>query len=156
MLLPTDVAGMGIWDAGEPVIVVAFLLDFCLAVRGSPIPATSVRVDACVSGGAQDTDRGRNGQRPEHCGAPDAAGRKTQALFSKGLYSLACRADPRKRLEEVSDRIPDLCVGIEHHVPEHVISEARGQRTTILAAAHLVQDSATQPGFKDVQLCLAQ
>src|SRR6266567_7822548 len=133
MLLPTDVAGMGVWDAGEPVIIVAFLLDLCLAVRGSPISATSVRVDACVSGIAQDPDSGRSGQRPEHRGAPRAAGRKTQALFSKGLHRLACRANPRKRLEEVSDSITDLCVGIEHHIPESVISEARGQRTAILA-----------------------
>jgi hypothetical protein len=145
---------MSIWYAGEPVIAVAFLLDFYLAVRSSPIPATSVHVDACVSGVAQDAHSGRSGQRPEHRGAPDTAGRKTKALLPKRFHGLACRADPRKRLEEVSDRAPDLYVGIEHHVPELVINEARGQRTTILATAYLVQDSASQPGFKDVQFCL--
>src|SRR5258705_8944259 len=152
MLLPSDVAGMGIWDAGEPLIVVTFLLDFCLAVRSSSIPATSVHVDACVSGIAQDPHSGRSGKRPENRGAPSTARRKAEALLPKGLHSLACRADPRKRLEEVSDRIADLCIGIEHHVAELVINEARGQRTSILATAYLVQDSAPQPGFKDVQL----
>lgn len=81
MLFPTDVAGMGVWDAGEPVIIVAFLLDFCLAVRGSPIPATSVRVDARVSGITQDTDSGRSGQRPEHRGTPVRRNGKPRPSF---------------------------------------------------------------------------
>ena len=50
ILLPTDVAGMSIWDAGEPVTTVVLLLDLLLAVGSSPIPATAVHVHACVSG----------------------------------------------------------------------------------------------------------
>src|SRR5277367_1959973 len=100
---------MSIWDAGEPVTVVLLSLDLFLAVRSSPIPATSVHVDACVSGVGQDAHSGGSGQRPQRRRSTSAAGRKTKALLPKGLHSLACRADPRKRLEEVSDRITDLC-----------------------------------------------
>src|SRR5271167_4429727 len=88
---------MSIWDAGEPVTVVLLSLDLFLAVRRSPIPATSVHVDACVSGVAQDAHSGRSGQRPEHRGAASAPGRKTKSFLPKRFHGLACRADTRKR-----------------------------------------------------------
>src|SRR5580693_1335579 len=155
ILLPTDVAGMSIWDAGEPVTTVVLLLDLLLAVGSSPIPATAVHVHACVSGVCQDAHSGRNGQRPEHRGAASAPGRKSETLLPKGLHGLACRADTRKRLEKVDDCVPDLRVGIESHVANVVIYEAGRQRTPILAASHLVKDAAAQPGFKDVKLGFA-
>ena len=52
----------------------------------------------------------------------------------------------------MSDRVSDLRVGIERLVARLVINEARGQRTTILAAPHFIQDSAAQPGLENVKL----
>ena len=85
----------------------------------------------------------------------DAPGWEAEALLPKHLHRLARRADARERLEEVGDRVPDLRVGIEHHVAGLVVDEARGQRTAIFAAPHFVQDSAAQPGFQNVKLGFA-
>ena len=47
--LPTDVAGMGVRNAGQPIAVVVLSLDRLLAVGCSPVPATSIRVGSRVS-----------------------------------------------------------------------------------------------------------
>ena len=121
MSFPTDEAGMGtdvLLAVPASCRPVAALPDLCLAVRNSLIPTTFRHQDACAFGVAQDTHSGRSSQRPEHRGSPGTAGRKTQALFFEGHFQSGTpRANPRKRLEEVSDRISDLCVGTEHHVP---------------------------------------
>ncbi len=36
-----------------------------------------------------------------------------------------------------------------------IIDKARGQRATVLAASHLIEDSTAQPGLEDVKLGLA-
>src|SRR5205823_7867847 len=41
------------------------------------------------------------------------------------------------------------------HVASLIVGKARGQRTTILAASHLIEDSAAQSGFEDVKLGFA-
>src|SRR6202008_1189980 len=112
---------------------------------------TSIHVDACISWVTQHTLGSRCGKRPEHRSAADAPGWKTKSLLPKHFPCLASRADTRERLEEMGNRVPDLGVGIEHHVAGLVINEARGQRTTILATPHFVQDTAAQPGFQDVK-----
>src|ERR1035437_4050425 len=127
IFLPTDVAGVSVWNAGEPVAGVVLSLDLFLAVGGSPIPATSVHVDACVSWVTQDARSSRRSQWPEHRDATAGApGWEVEALLAKHLHGLARRADARERLEEVSDRVPDLHVGIEHHVAGFVVNEAGG------------------------------
>ncbi|HEX8813494.1 MAG TPA: recombinase family protein [Terracidiphilus sp.] len=40
----------------------------------------------------------------------------------------------------------DLHVRVEHHVASLIVGKACGQRTTIFAASHLVEDSTAQPG----------
>jgi hypothetical protein len=72
----------------------------------------------------------------------------------KHLHRLTGGTDARERLEEVVDGFPDLRVGVEYDVAGLVIDQARGQRTPILAAPHLVEDAAAQSGFEDVQLGL--
>ena len=95
-------------------------------------------------------------QRPENDRVTDAKPRRTEKpFFPKNFHHLACRADARKRFEELGNRFPDLCVGVEHDVAGLVVDEARGQGAAVLPASRLVEDSATQPGFENVKFGLA-
>jgi hypothetical protein len=49
MLLPTDVAGMSVWDASQPLPAVAFSHDVFLALRTSPVAPASIHVGTCQS-----------------------------------------------------------------------------------------------------------
>ena len=64
-LLPGDVAGMGVRDAGEPVIAFA-LSQNLLPIGGSPIMAPTIGVGARITRVVQRSDRGRYGQRLEN------------------------------------------------------------------------------------------
>ena len=115
-----------------------------------------VGVDARISRIVQHARRSPCCQWPEDDRVADAESRRTEKAFiAKHLHRLACRAYARERFEEVGDRFPDLCVGVEHDIAGRVVDEARGQGTAILPASHLVEDSATQPGFENVKFGLA-
>jgi len=64
-MLPSDIAGMGVRDAGEPVVAFA-LSEYFLAVGGSPIMASAVDVGAGIARIVKRSDRGRYGQRLEN------------------------------------------------------------------------------------------
>jgi hypothetical protein len=54
----------------------------------------------------------------EKLSPPDSeAATEEQSLFREHLDRLACRADTRKRLEEMSDGSPNLRVWVERQVP---------------------------------------
>lgn len=55
----------------------------------------------------------------------------------------------------MSDRLADLGVRVEDYVADLIIDEAGWQRAMIFAAAHLVEDAATQSGSDDMQLSFA-
>src|SRR5262249_8555681 len=154
--LPTDIAGMSIRNASEPIIVFALSLDLLLAIESSPILPAPVYIGARVSWIVQHAHRRRCGQRPKDGRIANAESRwKSNAVFPKHFNRLTCRADARERFEEVRDRFPDLRVGVEHNITSVVVDKARGQGTTILAASHLIEDSTAQPSFEDVKFRLA-
>src|SRR5260370_12540886 len=155
MLHPLNGAGMSIRNAGEPLTVLVLSLYLFRAIGSSPIPSTSVYVDARVTRVVQHAHSARRRQRLEHCGAAETSRWKTKAFLPKHLHRLDSRAAREGRLEEVGDRLSDLRVRVEHHVASLIVGKARGQRTTILAASHLIEDSAAQPGFEDVKLGFA-
>src|ERR1700733_4964034 len=155
-LLPADIAGMSIRNAGKPIPLLPLLLDGPLAVSAPAVSSPSIHIGARVAWIVQRAQRRRCRQWPEDSRVADAKpGRKTQALPPEYLHGLAGRANPRERFEQTGYRFPNLCVGFQHHVPSLVIDEARGQRTKILAAPHFVDDPAAQPSFEDVKLGLA-
>ena len=120
--LPTDVAGMSIRNASEPVAVLALSLDRLLAVDGPPVLPASVRVGSRISRIVQRAHRRRCGQRPEDDRVADAESRwKVKPFVPKHLHRLACRAHARKGFEEIGNRFPDLCVGVEHDVAGFVV-----------------------------------
>src|SRR5258708_1089065 len=121
-LLPADVAGMSIRDAGQPVIVATLLLHGLLAVDGSSIAPPSVDVGARVARVVQDTYCSRCVQRPKNRDLAVAQTRRKQKTFlAKGLDGLACGAHARERVEEMDDCLPDLRVGIARHAAGLVI-----------------------------------
>ena len=136
--------------------VFALSLDLLLAIDSPPVLPAPVHVGARISWIVQHARRrpmpSAAGRRPV---ADAESGRENKALVPKHLHRLACRAYARERFEEVGDRFPDLCVRVEHDIARLVVDEARGQGTTILAAPHFVEDSATQPGFENVKLGFA-
>jgi hypothetical protein len=67
---------------------------------------------------------------------------KQKAFLAKGFDGLACGADARERVEEMSDSLPDLRVGIERHVTGLLIDQPGWQGAAILATPYLVEDSA--------------
>ena len=154
-LLPSDVAGMGIRDAGEPVIALT-LPEHLSPIGGSPVRPPAIDVGACITWIVQSPDRGRYGQRLENrLLLITVAGWKTKSLAPERLDRLAGGPNPRERLEKVGDRLPDMRVGIERHVAGLIVCKSGWQRTAILAAAHLVQDPSPQPGFDDMKFGLA-
>lgn len=146
---------MRIRDAREPVLGCPLAL-YLLAVGSPAIAALSIGVGTSIAGVVQRAHRCGGGQWPEDRRLVVAQARwKAQALVAEHLHRLTCGAHARECLEEVSDRLPDLGVGVEDHVAGRVVHEAGGQWTPILAAAHLVEDSAAQPGLQDMQLGFA-
>src|ERR1700730_977642 len=90
ILLPADVAGVSIRNAGEPFTVFVLTLDFLLAVDSSAIPPTSVGVGASVSWVVQHALGCGHGQRSEHHGVTHAQPRwESKALLAKHLHCLA-------------------------------------------------------------------
>src|SRR6266853_461808 len=100
MLLPANVAGMSIRNAGEPLTVLVRALYLFLAIGSPPIPSTSVYVDARVTRVVQHAHRARRSQRLEHCDAAETSRWETKAFLPKHLHRLARRADTQERLEE--------------------------------------------------------
>jgi len=149
-LLPGDVAGMGIRDAREPVMTFALALNLP-PISGAPIMAPTIGVGARITRVVQRSDSGRYSQRLEdrHRTVPEP-GWKEKAVSPKSLDRLAGRTDARERFKKVGDRLPDLRVGIKHHVAGPMVCEAGWKHAAILAAAHLVQDPAAQAGFDDM------
>src|SRR6516164_7271059 len=142
-LLPADVAGMGIWDARQPVLLITPLQDL-FTVDGSSIAPASVGVGAGVTWVVQDTYCRRCGQWPKNgCLAVAQTRGKQKAFRAKGLDGLACGAHARERVEEMDDCLPNLRVGIERHVAGLVIDQPGWQWAAVLAASHLVEDSTT-------------
>src|SRR4051812_9044012 len=147
---------MSIRNAGEPVSRLALPLNLLLAIESPPVLSAPVRVGARISRIVQHARRSPCCQWPEDDRVADAESRRTEkALIAKHLHDLACRAHTRERFEEVRDRFPDLHVRVEHDIAGLVVNEARGQGAAILPASHLVEDSATQPGFENVKFGLA-
>src|SRR5437773_7807168 len=103
--LPTDVAWVSVWDAGEPVAGVVLSLDLFPAVGCSPIPAASVHIDACVSRllktriAVHAVSGWKTVTRP-----PVRRDGKLRPSLRNTLTVLARRADARERLEEVTCR----------------------------------------------------
>src|SRR6266481_472885 len=100
MLLPANVAGMSIRNAGEPLTVLVLSLYLFRAVGSSSIPSTSIYVDARVTRVVQHAHSARRSQRLEHCGAAETPRWETKAFLPKHLHRLARRADTQDRLEE--------------------------------------------------------
>src|SRR3954469_19755718 len=154
-LLPGDVTGVGVRDAGEPVIAFA-LSQYLLSISGSPIMPPTIGVGPRITRVVQRADRGRCGQRPENRRRAVAQSRgEEKALMAKYLDRLTGGPHPRERLKEVEDRFPDLRVGVEHHVAGFIVDKAGWKRAAILAASHFVQDPAAQSGFDDMEFGLA-
>ena len=106
---PADVAGMSIWDAGQPVIVVTLPLHGLFAVDGSSIAPPSVDVAAGVAWIVQDTYCHRCVQWPKDRRLAVAQTRgKQKTLLTKGFDGLAGGAHARERVEEMGDRLRDL------------------------------------------------
>jgi len=106
-MLPGDIAGMGVRDAGEPVVAFA-LSEYFLAVGGSPIMAPAVDVGAGIARIVQRSDRGRYGQRLENGQLLVADARwKANSLMAKHFHRLEGGAHPRERLEKIGDGLPD-------------------------------------------------
>jgi hypothetical protein len=146
---------MSIRNASEPVTRLSSLNLF-LAIESPPILSAPVRVGARISRIVQHAQRRPGSQRAENDRVTDAKPRRTEKpFFPKHFHHLACRADARKRFEEVGDRFPDLCVGVEHGVAGRVVDEACGQGASILPTSHLVEDSAPQydPDDFDEETC---
>ena len=146
---------MSVRDAGEPIIAFASSQDL-LAVGGPPVMPATISVDARIARIVQRADRGRCRQRPEDRRRAVAEPRgEEKALFSERLDGLACGSDPRERLEEVGDRLPDLQVWVERYFAGVVIDKASRKHAAILAASYFVQNPPTQPGFDDMEFGLA-
>src|SRR5438270_9367513 len=89
-LLPTDVAGMSIRNASEPIPRLALPLDVLLAIESPPVLSAPVDVGARISRIAQHAYRCPCRQRPEDDGVADAESRRTaNALLTKHLNDLA-------------------------------------------------------------------
>lgn len=126
--LPTDVAGMSIRNASEPVTELALPLNLFLSIESPPVLSASVRVGARISRIVQHARRSPCCQWPKDDRVADAESRRTEkALIPKHLHHLACRAHARECFEEVGNRFPDLCVGVKHDIAGLVVDEARGQ-----------------------------
>ena len=99
-MLPSDIAGMGVRDAGEPVVAFA-LSEYFLAVGGSPIMAPAVDVGAGIARIVKRSDRGRYGQRLENGQLLVADARwKAKPLVVKHFHRLGGGAHPRERLKK--------------------------------------------------------
>src|ERR1700722_18146021 len=117
---------MNFRNASEPVTELALPLNLFLAVESPPVLSASVRVDACISWIVQHARRSPCCEWPKDDCVADSESRRTEkALIPKHLHHLACRAHARERFEEVGDRFPDLCVGVEHDIAGLVVDEAR-------------------------------
>lgn len=66
MLLPTDVAEMGIWNACRPIFIIMLFAHNLTAIDGTPIAAATIGVDSGVTWIVQHTHGRRSGQWPEH------------------------------------------------------------------------------------------
>src|SRR5271165_2222846 len=85
-LLPGDVAGMGVRDAGEPIIALAGP-KLLLSIYSPPILPPAIDVRARVARIVQRPDRGRYRQRLENRWRLVAdARRKAKSLFAKDLH----------------------------------------------------------------------
>jgi len=93
-MLPSDIAGMGVWDAGEPVVAFA-LSEYFFAVGGSPIMAPAVDVGAGIARIVKRSDCGRYGQRLENGQLLVADARwKAKPLVAKHFHRLGGGAHP--------------------------------------------------------------
>src|ERR1700722_2866838 len=130
-LLPTDVAGMGLRNARQPIAILALSLDRLLAVAGTPILTAPIRVSSRIAWIVQRAHRRRCGQRPEDGRLAAEARWKFKPFGPKHLHGLTCRTHAGKGLKEIGNRIPDLCVGVEHDVAGFVVDQTCRERTTI-------------------------
>lgn len=80
--------------------------------------------------------------------------RKEQTLLPEVPDGGAHRSGARESLEEQTDTLLDLFVGVQHHPPIRVVDQAHRQRAAQLAAPRLVEDAAAQTGSQHVQLRL--
>ena len=146
---------MGVLDAGEPVLRVT-LAELFLAIDGPTIKALAIGIDPRITRIVQRTHSGRCGQRLEdHLLAVAESGWEEQAFPGERLDGLRGRPGPGERLEEVGDHLADLGVRVEDYIANLIIDEAGRQGAAIFTAAHLVEDTAAQSSFDDMQLGFA-
>jgi hypothetical protein len=70
---------------------------------------------------------------------------KQHSFLAKHLDRLARGAHAREGLEKISDRLPNLRIGIQDNIAGIIIDEAGRENATILAPPHLVENAAAQP-----------
>src|SRR6266404_3581875 len=104
MLLPANVAGMSIRIAGEPLTVLVLSLYLFRAIGSSPIPSTSVYVDARVTRVVQHAHSARSSRRSFVGSARRGRAPRCQPHRKQSPWAADYRYSPRRTLLRIPPR----------------------------------------------------
>ena len=157
-LLPGEIARVRVGNQRDPLLA-RYLPGGGAPVRGLAGPALAIDERAGIP---------RVVQRAQHppvrhlvprqlalaFSLADPAG-EPQPVMVERVDDRARGSGPRERREQVTQRVLDGAVGVEHDLPGRVLDEPDRERHRQLSASGFGQDPALQPGTDEVQLGLA-
>ena len=158
VLVPADVAGVGVADQRDPLLAGQGLEGF-LAVGGEAFAAAAVGERAGVAGVVQGAQHPPVLQR--HPGQLALAGagahphREQQPVGVELLHGRAGRAGAGEQGEHVPDGLLHTGIRVEHHLAGRVVDQPDRQAHAQFAAAGLGPLPADEPGPDEVQFGLA-
>jgi hypothetical protein len=156
-LFPADVAGVCVRDQSGPLLA-REIASGGAPVRGLAGPALSIDERTGIARVVQGAQHSPVGQlvpcQLTFAGSfADPAGEE-QSVTVKGANDRARGPGSSEGAEQVTQRVLDGLVGIEHDLAGRVADQPDGERHRQFAAAGFGQDPALEPGADEVQLGL--